>query len=166
MVFDLEDEGSERPPSTALVLPLLEPPTTVRPRSKPNRKTSTGGLPVSLSGLLPASLPAFSDPLPDREDRKKSSPLSATLPPTSPLTQRKSPRPTPPISENEDWALREAEIMRLVAANVPSHRGVWRKNGPAWQKFMANGNGRIDEEPEDDKWGAANAIDDGMYLFI
>jgi hypothetical protein len=70
-----------------------------------------------------------------------------------------------PSSDNlnsEDPGLldpREAEILKLVAADTPSHRGAWRKDSKAWQLFVSRqdgkgqGAGLIPEETEDDTLG-------------
>jgi hypothetical protein len=43
-----------------------------------------------------------------------------------------------PVSEadEEEDISNMAEIMNLVAANTPSHRGAWRKDSQAWKIFM------------------------------
>lgn len=59
--------------------------------------------------------------------------------------------PQTPLSANE------AQILKLVAADVPSHRGAWTKEGKAWQTFISRRGGEgqhqvaggIDEEDED-----------------
>jgi hypothetical protein len=54
----------------------------------------------------------------------------------------------------------DAEILRLVAANTPSHRGAWKKDSRAWQLFVRRNwdkgpqsGGQILEESEDDAFG-------------
>jgi hypothetical protein len=55
---------------------------------------------------------------------------------------------------------REAEILKLVAADTPSHRGAWKKDSKAWQLFVRRQGGKghqsdglIPEETEDDAFG-------------
>ena len=44
---------------------------------------------------------------------------------------------------------RSEEIMRLVAANTPSHRAAWKKNSKAWQVFFSRRERRAGEaDPE------------------
>jgi len=48
----------------------------------------------------------------------------------------------------------ETEILNLVAASTPSHRGAWRKGSKAWQLFARSQDGKpadsiIPEETED-----------------
>jgi hypothetical protein len=49
--------------------------------------------------------------------------------------------------------LHEAEILKLVAANMPSHRGAWKRDSKAWQTFVRRPDTReqahISEEGED-----------------
>jgi hypothetical protein len=37
---------------------------------------------------------------------------------------------------------REAEILKLVAADAPSHRGAWKRDSKAWQLFVRRQDGR------------------------
>jgi hypothetical protein len=75
-------------------------------------------------------------------------------------------KPAKPSSDNavsedlEPFDPREAEILKLVAADTPSHRGAWRKDSRAWQLFVRRqgdkdhqGTGLIPEETEDDTFG-------------
>lgn len=145
MVFDLEEEItlSDRAVDTTSVLPLIEQPSTVRPsRVRPRKPSTGGGLPASFSALRPMSLPDLgpshigslaSPPSPDTS--------RSVIPPTVGPTQlppREEPQPLPPpaAETEEPWSFYEAEILKLVAANTPSHRGAWKKDGPAWQTFM------------------------------
>ena len=50
----------------------------------------------------------------------------------------------------------DAELLRLVAADTPSHRGAWTPNSRAWQTFTRRqdskdnlGSNRISEEGEE-----------------
>jgi hypothetical protein len=67
---------------------------------------------------------------------------------------------------------REAEILKLVAANTPSHRGAWKKDSRAWQLFVSRQSGKgqneslIPEETEDvtfGKFGDLESDGDGDF---
>ncbi|TFY72895.1 hypothetical protein EVG20_g85 [Dentipellis fragilis] len=63
--------------------------------------------------------------------------------------------------EEEPLSPREAELLRLVAADVPSHRNGWKRDSKAWQTFVTRQGGKskypaalsFDEEEEDDENG-------------
>lgn len=157
MIFELEDDGSERGTSASNpVLPLNEPP--VAPPRPRRTRAARAGLPSSFSALRPASLPAPSAVRPPRAfDSEPSQPKRSTQ------RRKKSPhhdvkladlQPTEDDSDTVDP--REAEILRLVAADTPSHRGAWKKDSKAWQTFVRRQGGKgpqsgglIPEEDED-----------------
>lgn len=158
MIFELEDlgeEGNESSVDFQQSLPLIEQPAPpVRPRKHPHRKSAE--LSDSFSSLRPASLPAPSHIRPP-----KSSPaIILSLPrPSSPPKGTRS--PVSPGSQSRDKYdsinLRDAEILKLVAANAPSHRGAWKPNSRAWQTFVRRQdskdpfeNGYIAEESEEE----------------
>lgn len=159
MIFDLEDEGSERGlPASNPILPLNEPPVAPsRPRRTRGART---GLPSSFSTLRPASLPAPSAVRPPRAFDTE----GALQPKRSTQSRKKSPhrdvkQANPQLIEEDSDTIdpREAEILKLVAADTPSHRGAWKKDSKAWQLFVRRqgGKGRqsgalIPEEDEDD----------------
>jgi len=106
-------------------------------------------LPQSLSSLRPISLPTPS---------LGGDSVRVTLrgPDTSPTNQSTlSPQSSygsvqTPVSEfDEESTPNEAEIMNLVAANMPSHRGAWRKNSKAWKLFMDHQSN--DTDTDDDR---------------
>ena len=62
----------------------------------------------------------------------------------------------------------EEEILKLVAANTPSHRSAWKRNSKAWQLFVSrrrNGvpGALIPEEIEDSSGRVANDSDDSDW---
>jgi hypothetical protein len=158
-MFELEDESSERGvPASNPILPLNEAPVAPsRPRRTRGART---GLPSSFSSLRPASLPAPSAVRPPRAFDTE----SALHPKRSTQSRKKSPhrdvkQANPQLVEEDSDTIdpREAEILKLVAADTPSHRGAWKKDSKAWQLFVRRqgGKGRqsgalIPEEDEDD----------------
>ena len=164
MIFDLEDEGSERMVSASNPLLSLNEPSHIPLRLSRTRAAGVG-LPSSFSSLRPASLPTpgAAKPLRDLATAEDTSqPVrtsqSHTRQTTSPdKASSKDPEPSDP---------REAEILKLVAADTPSHRGAWRKDSKAWQLFVRRQGGKalqsgglIPEETEDDSF-AKYADDD------
>jgi len=70
--------------------------------------------------------------------------------------------------DSEPLDPRQAEILKLVAADTPSHRGAWKQDSRAWQLFVRRqgdkghqSGGLIPEETEDDTFGkyADNGFD-------
>ncbi|TFY83692.1 hypothetical protein EWM64_g322 [Hericium alpestre] len=131
-IFDLDDTAAEQSEADAellakMTLPIAEPHISARPRQ---RSTSGSNLPQSFLSLRPASLPAPS------HLRRPSTPE-----PPPPSTNGRSEQanghgnavngqPQEPLSP------REEELMKLVAADVPSHRGTWKRDSKAWQQFV------------------------------
>lgn len=169
MIFDLEDEASERgiAPSNP-VLQLNEPP--VAP-SRPRRtRGAHAGLPSSFSSLRPASLPAPSAIRPPRAFDTE----DTSQPKRSTQNRKKSPHRDVKQAnlrsleeDSETINSRDAEILKLVAADTPSHRGAWKKDSKAWQLFdrRQGGKGRqsgglIPEEDESDPDALANFKED------
>ncbi|KAA1466459.1 hypothetical protein DENSPDRAFT_925878 [Dentipellis sp. KUC8613] len=160
-IFDLDQETGDRPGNedvnaAKLSLPLLEPPhMPPRPVHAHRRSTSGSSLPPYLSSLRPASLPAPSS-------------MRAVLP-----APPQAPAPAPPVNgdgapateskkpDEEPLSPREAELLRLVAADMPSHRNGWRRDSKAWQTFVTRQGGKskypaalsFDEEDEEDENG-------------
>ncbi|KAG5223236.1 SET domain-containing protein [Salix suchowensis] len=62
------------------------------------------------------------------------------------------PKAAPPPPE-EPPTPREAEILSLLAADMPSHRGAWRRDGKAWKSFVnrMHANDKVDDIPEEDE---------------
>ncbi|KAH7912953.1 hypothetical protein BJ138DRAFT_1003417 [Hygrophoropsis aurantiaca] len=142
MIFDLEDGSDhEQPESTSHTnLPLLETPHILN-RPTRSRLPGSSKLPPSLSSLRPTSLPVYS-PLRSiigdnhvTKSLKASSDLSAVS---------STPCPTQSSNHAEPFDPQEEEILKLVAADTPSHRGAWRKNSKAWQVFVSRQGGKGD----------------------
>lgn len=134
MIFDFEDTGeAPRPAESDLSVPSAPVRAPVRPTR--NRNTTRGGLPESLSSLRPASLPVASNV---RTAHQRAPPPRLSPPPNVPAASTSRPR-TPPIVQEIDGSpvtSQDAEILRLVAADTPSHRGAWNKDSKAWQTFV------------------------------
>ncbi|KAF9487354.1 hypothetical protein BDN71DRAFT_1458615 [Pleurotus eryngii] len=143
MVFELE-EGSQALDSEELrpVLPLIKQPSrSKRHRTARQANLRLGGLPEAFAGLRPASLPAPSSVRPPLRSYHQgvdvSKPKAAPPPPEEP--------PTP----------REAEILSLLVADMPSHGGAWRRDGKAWKSFVnrmhADADDKVDDILEEDE---------------
>ncbi|KAF9486735.1 hypothetical protein BDN71DRAFT_1459170 [Pleurotus eryngii] len=157
MVFELE-EGSQASDSeeSRPVLPLIEQPAPSRSnrhRTARQANLRLGGLPKAFAGLRPASLPAPSSvrpPLRSYHQGVDSSSSQAAM--LSPPPRVSKPKAAPPPPE-EPPTPREAEILSLLAADMPSHRGAWRRDGKAWKSFVnrMHANDKVDDIPEEDE---------------
>jgi hypothetical protein len=122
---------------------------------RPSRlRTNKVGLPESLVGLRPSSLPLPSNIRPSRGNVSVVTSKRAPLLPAR--DNRRKPIFQPPLEEApEPLDGREVEILKLVAASTPSHRGAWKKDSKAWQLFVRRRDGQTDyasvipEEVED-----------------
>ncbi|KAG5648785.1 hypothetical protein DXG03_000134 [Asterophora parasitica] len=172
MIFELEDlegENQASPSQSKQILQLVEQPTApVRPRKPRTQNTDT--LSTSFSGLRPTSLPTPSHIRPPRSqhgsDLSSPSMLLSLPKPALPLSPaREEPRPAAGPSgsqhqpaENANYLnkpVQDPEILKLVAADIPSHRGAWKPEGKAWQTFVRRQPGNADargipEEGEDE----------------
>ncbi len=140
-------------------LPLLEQPPP-RPVSIKKRAVIAGS--DAFHSLRPASLPAPSHIRPIRSPpgvdvssqiiipaHLKSLPSTAT----SSKTLKREPSPIP-LSE------RDAELLKLVAADMPSHRGAWVPGSENWKNFTGHRSSKDDTDEEnqsDDKEEAARS---------
>lgn len=137
MIFDLDGESSDRDSSDAApVLPFKEIPYIPRRRARPRNSTSHVGLPTSLSSLRPTSLPAYAS-LQARITKQDST--FRTQVPTSERLQTERIRHT---IEADAPDPQEQEILKLVAADTPSHRGAWKPSSRAWQLFVSRQGGK------------------------
>lgn len=137
MIFDLDGESSDRDSSDAApVLPFKEVPYIPRRRARVRNSTSHVGLPTSLSSLRPTSLPAYASL---RAQITKQNSTSRTQAPTSEQLPTESIRHS---IEAEAPDPQEQEILKLVAADTPSHRGAWKPNSRAWQLFVSRRGGK------------------------
>lgn len=150
MIFELEEEtdgvDEEHGPlgsGASLVeakLPLLEPARAPR-RPKTSRRTNsdTLGLPQSLSALRPSSLPApvvFDRPIPGPSSLTQARLEPASFTPETAQKREHKRTASAPVNGAASPDPREEDIRRLVAADVPSHRGAWKRDGLAWQTFV------------------------------
>jgi hypothetical protein len=133
MVFDLENEldTTRQMPSRE----AIEHPVTLHSSRLANRKQTAGSKPQSPLDSVPGSSPLPSLNVVDGE------PHETVDPPELVVTEdAEEYAPTP----------HEAEILKLVAADVPSHRGAWRVDGPAWQVFFSRTKPRGTPARDDD----------------
>lgn len=126
--------------------PAQEPIRLAR-RPKRYRQTSNSGLPSSLSSLRPASLPAPSamrrvvafDKLDDRS--RTQAIRESVLSPSAEGDMKRREVDAEEMRElkdeqDEEHNAHEAEVLRLVAASMPSHRSAWKKDSAAWRTFV------------------------------
>ncbi|KAJ2930572.1 hypothetical protein H1R20_g6529, partial [Candolleomyces eurysporus] len=147
MIFDMEDtEGGDKTssPQLAPALPFLEQPTVQRP-SRPKAKPKTNGLSQSFAGLRPASLPNPSYIRPRSQpgaDSSHAMRLSLPRGGQNSLTGRGSKvnGSKSPTGEEKEEEGNDEELRRLVAADMPSHRGAWSTDGRIWQDFTRGHN--------------------------
>ncbi|KAL1937721.1 hypothetical protein VTO73DRAFT_12874 [Trametes versicolor] len=153
-IFDMDNE-TEHAAATRMDVPVEQPKPSpansersrTPTRQSHSRSSSNSGLPPMLASLRPASLPAPSSMRPPiRHSATESAERTRSLRESLIATEANSARPDvvdSPIeikqevehgSENADP--REEEILRLVAASVPSHRSGWKKNSKSWQLFL------------------------------
>ncbi|PFH49246.1 hypothetical protein AMATHDRAFT_5063 [Amanita thiersii Skay4041] len=144
MIFELEDlegEDSEQSSDPKQTLPLLEQPT-MRPSRHRKARSLTNGLPASFSSLRPMSLPAPSHVRPPRTPHgvdASSQGVMFSLPRQSSIDHQRNLAPNKhTLSDVQDDKLnpRDAVILRLVAADTPSHRGAWKPDSEAWKSFV------------------------------
>ncbi len=186
MIFSLEEEVNngqnspkegEQTQQEEVYLPLKEPveESKLIPRSK--RLVNGIDAAYSFAALRPSSLPApsFIRPpitqqpsipeiqlLPASRDRKDKGRATQGHKSTSPHV-------------DDDWQPHEKEILKLVGADMPSHRGAWGKDSEAWRIFgrrqvNRNQSGTdsptIVEEPEDEEdedREDSDALEEGMH---
>lgn len=154
-VFDFESELGGSPPANDGLSPIESLPLTpvsegVRsPRRHPRtRPDNPLGLPASLSALRPISLPhpvsMRSPTLVSREsgteERSRSEKIRESLVAGESTSRRglaadAEPEEEGEAEEEEKFDLQESEILKLVAASMPSHRSAWKKNSKSWRLF-------------------------------
>ncbi|KAG2141604.1 hypothetical protein BD769DRAFT_1427409 [Suillus cothurnatus] len=138
MIFDLDGESSDRDSSDAApVLPFKETLHIPRRRARPRNGMSHIGLPTSLSLLRPTSLPAYASL--QTQITKQDSTFRTQAPTSEQLHTERIRHST----EVEVPDPQEQEILKLVAANTPSHRGAWKPNSRAWQLFVSRQDGKV-----------------------
>ncbi|KAF8969372.1 hypothetical protein BDZ97DRAFT_1902497 [Flammula alnicola] len=143
MVFALEDledgEGAKLlSVATQATLPLLDQPVArpVRPR---NTRPHNNAAHETFSLLRPSSLPNPSHIRPMRSQPgvdSFSQSMMLNLPKTVANTNHSdTPYRAIPSSSQIPVTANDAVILKLVAADTPSHRGAWTPESKAWQTF-------------------------------
>ncbi|KAK2465944.1 hypothetical protein APHAL10511_001585 [Amanita phalloides] len=172
MIFELEEpEGDGSEPSTngrPQTLPLLEQ-QTARPARHRHVKSLSAGLPSSFSSLRPLSLPAPSHvrpPLSPHGADMSFQNVMMSLPRQTSLDRHKrlvAGRQTLTEVPEEELDPRDAVILRLVAADTPSHRGAWKPDSEAWksltQPLAVKGRGSADVSEEE-----GETVEDSLAL--
>ncbi|KAJ7167642.1 hypothetical protein C8R46DRAFT_1093679 [Mycena filopes] len=136
------DDGEEG----ALITFIEQPaqPRASRPRRTTRKPpTDSTGLPQSFSALRPASLPVPSNIKPLRR---------GPSPPESDI-QEEDTGEEEDEAEPEELDSRDMQILKLVAANNPSHRGAWKKDSVEWKTLVSRDSRRSSDEDdyEDDE---------------
>ena len=141
MVFALEDlegeedtaESSDIQPST---LPLLEQAVSRPPRPRTIRSQNNIEI---FSSLRPSSLPNPSHIRPMRGQPHVDSSHVMLPRPKVLITPTPGGSRSPPLQHGSSPRIpteHDAELLRLVAADTPSHRGAWTPNSRAWRTFI------------------------------
>ncbi|KAJ7693831.1 hypothetical protein B0H17DRAFT_1058404 [Mycena rosella] len=141
MIFDLE-EGKGHDEGEGAVMTFVEQPVQPRRVPQPRRQkvaTDSTGLPQSFSMLRPTSLPVPSTVVPPR---RGAAPPEDDAPKEHADAEEEAEEEQP---EEEEYDSRDVEILKLVAADTPSHRGAWKKGSSEWQTLVGR------HEPEDDE---------------
>ncbi|KAJ7126475.1 hypothetical protein C8R43DRAFT_1240605 [Mycena crocata] len=150
MMFELETDVKERDMAEGAVMMLHEHPIRPRPMASQPRRgtrkapTDSTGLPQSFSGLRPASLPVPSNIV--RHRRPPSPPANDANP--APIQEDED--DDDDEEEEEQYDSRDVEILKLVAADTPSHRGAWKKGGAAWKTLVSRDGRPSNSDDEDD----------------
>ncbi|KAH9938335.1 uncharacterized protein B0H18DRAFT_966708 [Fomitopsis serialis] len=181
-IFDMEGEDNPEQPSlppSPTVLTNGKSTTTPPPQvTSPSRRRrprlqDAYGLPSSLSSLRPSSLPNIQSMRPPitrrvESDRPRSQAKEQVGKADRVHTNGDKAEDEPPLSPDS----REAHILNLVAASVPSHRSAWKKDSKAWQVFVERQGRRskelgpvsIEEEEESDSTVHHDSARLGRYL--
>lgn len=149
------------------------PEVTSPSRRRRPRLQDTYGLPASLSSLRPSSLPNIQSIRPVitrrvESDRPRSQARESPGKADTAHTNGDKTVDEPPLSPDS----REAHILNLVAASVPSHRSAWKKDSKAWQVFVERRGRRsrelgpvsIEEEEESDSTVQHDSARLGRYM--
>lgn len=148
---------------------VVQEPIRLARRPHRFRQTSNSGLPQSLSSLRPSSLPApsmmrrvVSLDRPDARTRSQNIRDSVLASTDAEGDVKRRDVAEEMRDEQEEEAVtdpREAEILRLVAASMPSHRSAWRKDSSAWRTFVnrQKNDGKHRAIPEEDESSATDS---------
>lgn len=137
MIFALEDLDGVETEAQHGSLPFMEQPL-VRPTKTRRPRPPINGPHEAFSSLRPASLPNPSHMRPMRSQPgvdSSSQGIMLNLPRASGSIDntntlpRTAPTSSTPLTEND------AALLKLVAADTPSHRGAWTPESRAWQMF-------------------------------
>ncbi|KAJ3492486.1 hypothetical protein NLJ89_g11223 [Agrocybe chaxingu] len=136
MIFDLEDLETAATATMGgqTTLPLLEQPAG-RPSRAKKARTQVSNAMDAFSSLRPSSLPNPSHIRPIRSQPgvdSSSQGMMLSLPRVSAAAPRDK---VPPVASSSQTPLNEqdVELLKLVAADTPSHRGAWTPDSKAWQ---------------------------------
>ncbi|KAF8728321.1 hypothetical protein AX14_006793 [Amanita brunnescens Koide BX004] len=166
MIFELDEpEGDGAEPSTsatAQTLPLLEQAAARPVRHRRAKSSSSVGLPSSFSSLRPLSLPGPSQIRPPRSPHgidASSQNVMMSLPKQTTLDKQKrllGGKHTLAQVPEEELDPRDAVILRLVAADTPSHRGAWKPDSEAWKSLtQPRGSADVSEDEGEGEDGLA-----------
>ena len=164
MIFDIDESDTDSPDTDEKApQPVPEPiiqedPTPMSASQKRKEKSQqVPFLPGSFIALRPASLPAPSNVRPPLRSR-----LAQNTPNHEVHVKRNRRREARSSATTESFdrplKLHEIELRKLVAADIPSHRGAWNRS-EVWKAFGRNGYGksrlgsasRIIEEDDEDE---------------
>ncbi|KAJ3740966.1 hypothetical protein DFH05DRAFT_1404488 [Lentinula detonsa] len=148
MLFDYEEETNGRDASP-VVLPFVDYTSqTVSGRPRIHKRNSSGGLPISASLPVPSYIPLA---VPSRISPASNAGPNPTQNGSNPVTNS-----TAPANNSHARTLkrdRQAQILDMLAASLPSHRAAW--TGKNYETFLHdayendNGDEGDDEEYED-----------------
>lgn len=170
MIFELEAEGTQTDAESAepaQLLMLLEQPTA-QPRQTrrraPKVPTNSTGLPQSFSALRPASLPVPSNIVPVRRPSQRRPTPGNDDTNTRIREEEAGAEGGGQVPVEEEYDSRDVEILKLVAANNPSHRGAWKKNSAEWNSLVRGEPAEDDQYEDDGEDGCAAPRPNGSDL--
>ena len=154
MIFELEDlepgEGADKLDTARQnTLPLLEQAATRPARSKRLRPQTSTAI-DTFNSLRPSSLPTPSHirPLRSQPGVDSSSQGMMLSLPRAPAVISTSRTQASGSSSQKTANELDAELLKLVAADTPSHRGAWAPDSRAWQTFTRRQDQKDDVDHE------------------
>ncbi|KAH8113217.1 hypothetical protein DFH11DRAFT_1600817, partial [Phellopilus nigrolimitatus] len=124
------------------ILSLYEAPERPSRASRRSTEPKNSGLPQSFAVLRPSSLPAPSHvrpPLRLRSDDAKSPPEPQLASPSSTSNSRRMKngkrRTSSESLSDSTFSPHQKDLLKLVGADMPSHRGAWSRDSDAWKIF-------------------------------